>query len=186
MLTTLERLFRRAQLPIAMSQGFHPKLRMSFFSALPLGVGGMDEVLELEFCESVDPRTVLTRLNECTVDGLTFLHAHVPAPHEKKVTLRSSRYELTVPTELRAQTAQNVERLLNAVEFPIEKHNGKIVNLRPVVAGLDFDRNSGHFHVELFSTSGPDAGIRELLVGLDLGNELFKTLFPVRTECLLG
>ncbi|HBO42708.1 MAG TPA: hypothetical protein DD670_01970 [Planctomycetaceae bacterium] len=37
----MERLFRRAELPLGMSQGFHPKPRMSFPTALALGIGGL-------------------------------------------------------------------------------------------------------------------------------------------------
>src|SRR5687768_18374101 len=48
---TWERLFRRAGLPLGMSEGFHPKPRMSFPLALAVGVSGRDEVMELELCE---------------------------------------------------------------------------------------------------------------------------------------
>ena len=58
----LERLFRRAGLPLAMSQGFHPKPRMTFPSALALGIEGVDEVLELELTESPPAEELLQRL----------------------------------------------------------------------------------------------------------------------------
>ncbi len=48
---TLERLFRRAELPLGMSEGFHPKPRMSFPSALAVGIAGTDEVMELELSQ---------------------------------------------------------------------------------------------------------------------------------------
>ena len=47
----MERLFRRAALPLGMSQGFHPKPRMSFPAALAVGIAAMDEVMELELAE---------------------------------------------------------------------------------------------------------------------------------------
>ena len=43
-----ERLLRRAGLQLAFSQGFHPKPRISFPSALALGIEALDEVVELE------------------------------------------------------------------------------------------------------------------------------------------
>ena len=36
-----------------MSEGFHPKPRMNFPSALALGIAGLDEVLEVDLAESV-------------------------------------------------------------------------------------------------------------------------------------
>ena len=47
----LERLFRRAGLALGMSQGFHPKPRMTFPLALAVGIEGDDEVMELELTE---------------------------------------------------------------------------------------------------------------------------------------
>ena len=51
----LERLFRRAGLALAMSQGFHPKPRVTFPLALAVGIEGLDEVMELELTESPLP-----------------------------------------------------------------------------------------------------------------------------------
>ena len=41
-----ERLFRRTHMPLQMSEGFHPKTKMTFPSALALGVEARDEVME--------------------------------------------------------------------------------------------------------------------------------------------
>ena len=59
----LERVFRRAGLPLAMSQGFHPKPRMTFPLALAVGIEGIDEVMELELAESYTAEEVLGRLS---------------------------------------------------------------------------------------------------------------------------
>ena len=47
-----ERIFRRAGLKLSMSEGFHPKARMSFPSALALGIAGQDEVMDVELAEN--------------------------------------------------------------------------------------------------------------------------------------
>jgi hypothetical protein len=48
----MERLFRRAGLRLGMSEGFHPKPRLSFPSALAVGIEGLDEVMELELAQT--------------------------------------------------------------------------------------------------------------------------------------
>jgi radical SAM-linked protein len=48
-----ERALRRANLPVHVSQGFHPMPRMVFALSLGLGIVGLDEVLELEFTEAI-------------------------------------------------------------------------------------------------------------------------------------
>ena len=186
LLTTLERLFRRARLPIAMSEGFRPKLRMSSPSALPLGVAGENEVLELEFSEPTDPDSLLITLNKCAVDGLLFKSARLMDAGEKKAFLCSSVYELVVPAEFRAEVARCIDSLLDASTFPVVKTNGKTVDLRPSVLSLAIDTETGVLTTELRSESGPEAGVRELLGALQLGDQMFKTIFPVRKKCLLS
>lgn len=185
LLTTLERLFRRSQLPIAMSEGFHPKLRMSFPSALPLGIAGENEVFELELSESLHPDSVLKRLNRCSVEGLVFHHAKVLAWGEKKAALHSSIYQWSVPQEFHASLEEKIPSLLSSPSFFVVKHNEKSVDLRPAILSLDFSPESRVLTTELLTTSGPDAGVRELLIALSLHEELFKSIFPVRKQCVL-
>ncbi len=45
-----------ARFALGMSEGFHPKPRMSFPSALALGMEGPDEVMEMELAEHCDGR----------------------------------------------------------------------------------------------------------------------------------
>ena len=168
-----------------MSQGFHPKLRMSFPSALPLGVAGEDEVFELELSETMKPESILESLNRCSVDGLRFLSAAVLASGEKNARLHSSLYEVNIPSEFRQSVQKKIATFLSSQTFPIEKHNGKAVDLRPAVLSLNFDLETGSLTVELLTTQGPDAGIREFLKAFDLDSEIFRSVFPVRKKCML-
>jgi radical SAM-linked protein len=47
------RAFKRAELPVRMSQGFNPRPRFSLPAPLALGIEGLDEVLELDLSEAV-------------------------------------------------------------------------------------------------------------------------------------
>ena len=71
----MERILRRAELPVAKSQGFHPKPRVSYLSALPLGFSSDDEAMKLILEEDWPSETLLSRLNNASVDGLEFLRA---------------------------------------------------------------------------------------------------------------
>src|SRR5215475_14275688 len=46
-----ERLFRRAGVALSMTEGFHPKPRINFPSALAVGIAGLDELLEVDLSE---------------------------------------------------------------------------------------------------------------------------------------
>ncbi|MCP9776085.1 TIGR03960 family B12-binding radical SAM protein [Cyanobium sp. WAJ14-Wanaka] len=61
-LRLLERALRRSALPVSFSGGFHPLPRLQLALALPLGVEGTGEWLDLEFVEPVDPAQVRSQL----------------------------------------------------------------------------------------------------------------------------
>src|SRR5262245_4505592 len=67
-----ERLFRRGDIPIAFTQGFHPAPRMAFALSLALGLGGSNEVLELELTQDLAADDLLARLRRHAPAGLIF------------------------------------------------------------------------------------------------------------------
>lgn len=189
MLRTLEALFRRARLPLAMSNGFHPKVRMSFPSALALGYESIDEVLELEMNASVqtmDTEKLLADLNRQTLEGLAFLSAHLLNEGEKKARLVSSVYRLNIPAEWQKQTAERIPLFLAEISVIVSKASGKPVDVRTAVRQLVLDEPTGTLTIELLSQTGPEPGIREVLTVLGLEKELFVTLFPQRIRCRLA
>ena len=192
LLRTFESLFRRARLPLAMSGGFHPKVRMSFPSALALGVEGFDEVLELEMDESVasvDTNVLLADLNRCSVDGLKFLTARVLEDGTKKARLVSSVFQMVLPENFREGIPGRVSQILSNESLFVEKTNGKTpgrsVDLRSALSELVYLPETGELRAELLTSDGPEAGIRELLSVLELDQELFKSIFPRRIRCRL-
>ncbi|HMP04496.1 MAG TPA: TIGR03936 family radical SAM-associated protein [Gemmatales bacterium] len=68
----MERLLRRAAMPLRTSEGFHPKPRIVFAHALALGIEGWDEVVEIELQQHLSPSEVLARLNAAAPTPLVF------------------------------------------------------------------------------------------------------------------
>src|SRR3954468_24465587 len=77
---TWERLFRRAGLNMAMSEGFHPKPKINFPSALAVGVVGADEVLEVDLEEERDPGELHALLTTQTPPGMTIDQVEIRPP----------------------------------------------------------------------------------------------------------
>ncbi len=94
-----ERLMRRAEVPFALSQGFHPMPRMSFPLSLALGVAGTSEVVDLELTDVLDGDEVLARLNAKAPEGLTFLSAQ-PLTGKKSGQVRRVGYRLWLPSSV--------------------------------------------------------------------------------------
>ena len=66
----LERAVRRAGLPFAVSQGFSPHMKIAFGAALPVGVGGTEEIFDVQLTEYVAPDKALDRLRAASAADL--------------------------------------------------------------------------------------------------------------------
>jgi radical SAM family uncharacterized protein/radical SAM-linked protein len=58
-----KRAFRRGGLSLALSHGFHPSPKLSFMTALPLGVPSLDEVMIFSLSDGVPPEEILASLD---------------------------------------------------------------------------------------------------------------------------
>ena len=107
-----ERMFRRAGLRLAMSEGFHPKAKLSFPSALGLGIAGLDEVLEVELIDELAVEEVTRRLTEQAPPGLT-IHEMTPVPEgTRKAQVQQASYEISIPPEHQVPLGEALAALL--------------------------------------------------------------------------
>ncbi len=117
---TMERCFRRAGIRLGMSQGFHPKPRMTFPAALAVGIEGIDEVMEMELAEALPADALLERLAGVGVPGLRFLHAEILPPGAKKARPGWFTYRMPVPPPYREAAARAVDRVAVGQSGPPE------------------------------------------------------------------
>lgn len=183
LMRTVERLLRRARLKVATSQGFHPKPRASYLSALPLGFSSCDEAMELILEEETSAEDLLARLNAASVPGLTFFSACVLDEKTPKQKARSFAYEMRIPVARVAETRAKVAEFLASETFPVVKSNGKELDARPCVLDLALDGDALRFTIA--AQTGPEVGPRELLACLGLSAELYRTIFPMRVRSTL-
>jgi radical SAM-linked protein len=73
LMNVFERMLRRAALPVAQTQGFHPQPRLVFALSLALGVAGAKEVVDLELTEPLDADNIHKRLASQAPAGLDIL-----------------------------------------------------------------------------------------------------------------
>jgi len=113
LLRLLERALRRSGLPVSFTGGFHPLPRLQVALALPLGVEGTGEWLDLEFIEAVEPAAVRARLQPELPPGLQLLSAAVVPTFGPSLSqeLASAQWEL----ELRSDRPLAWERLQEGV-----------------------------------------------------------------------
>ncbi len=73
LMRTMQRALRRAEIPLAYSQGFNPHPLMGFAIPLALGCTGEQELMEIKIEQDMDDAVVLNRLNEQMPAGLKIL-----------------------------------------------------------------------------------------------------------------
>ena len=136
-----ERLFRRIQLPLAMSQGFHPHPKISFSSALALGIEGSDEIVEVVLDEPVEITDVLLRLNQQAPAGLVVKDIQEVLPGQKP-KVNSATYQIRIPDERIDVLKTEIEKFLNADCINVERKKRKEpINIRPGVELLELHGN---------------------------------------------
>ncbi len=93
------RVFRRAELPMFYSQGFHPKPEMTFGPALALGIAALDECLDVKLACDADAATMTALLNGGCPEGLRFHDAVRLGPTDPAVSkiVDVTSYVMAVP-----------------------------------------------------------------------------------------
>lgn len=92
-----ERVGRRAGLDFSMTEGFHPKPRISFPSALALGVCGDNEVVEIELASPMDADELKQRLIDDRQPGLIIREVRRRDPGASKAKIDHVVYQCPVP-----------------------------------------------------------------------------------------
>lgn len=74
---TLQRAFRRANLPLAFSKGFNPHPKLSFATALATGFTSAGEWVEVELDRDITPEDFTERVNAALPNGMRFHSAFI-------------------------------------------------------------------------------------------------------------
>jgi radical SAM-linked protein len=110
-----ERSIRRAGIRMAYSEGFNPHPKISFGSALAVGVEGEREYVDIELVQELSLKEILGRLQEQLPKGIRLLEGQILSPGTKALmaVLNAASYQITVAMGLPVTE----ERLQEAIDF---------------------------------------------------------------------
>ncbi len=152
-----ERMVRRAGLELRMSAGFHPKPKLTFPSALAVGIAAHAEVLEFELVAPLEPSEVERRLNAQAPPGLEVFDVQVVAAGQPKAQVRALTYEFPVPPARRADVDRAMAQLLASDSLLVEREGqAGAINLRPQLTSLGWHGDTVEFRI----AAGPAATLR--------------------------
>jgi radical SAM family uncharacterized protein/radical SAM-linked protein len=92
----LLRAIRRARIPVAYSQGFHPMPKISFDDPLPLGYESLGESFRMRVPGHVRPEMVMAGLNPQLPEGIRITDCRMESPRKKGGGERLETYEVEI------------------------------------------------------------------------------------------
>jgi radical SAM-linked protein len=170
---TWERMLRRAGAPVAHTQGFNPRQRISLGLALPLGFTSECELIDVWLEEPMPPEKLQSDLAGAAPPGLIIRAVRIVDQSEPSLQkqMLAATYEVflhqdAAPPDLSAR----VDELLNSPEIQRQRR-GKDYDLRPLVESLETRQPDGAgatLLMRLAARDGATGRPEEVLLSLDL------------------
>lgn len=181
----VERMIRRAEIKIAYSEGFNPHMKISFSSALALGVTAAAEYIDMDVLEDDSLESIMERLNRVAPPGLEVLDGkEMPDKVKKMMAICNyAVYEVTGPvTDVHADWDTLLKPFNEAVEISYEKVTPKktrIIDVKhfvkePIMAVMNGDQVTLRMGIGVY----PEGTIKPSEVW-NLGKDQFN--WPVTT-----
>ena len=143
----VERMIRRADIRMAYSEGFNPHMKISFSSALALGVTAAAEYIDMDVLEEDSLESIMERLNRVAPPGLEVLDGkEMPDKVKKMMAICNyAIYEVTGPTTADVEWAELLKTFNEASEISYEKVTPKKTRIIDV---KEFVKESITAHVD--------------------------------------
>ncbi|NLY52526.1 MAG: DUF2344 domain-containing protein [Firmicutes bacterium] len=163
---TVERAVRRAGLPVAYSQGFNPRPKIAFGSALALGITSSAEYVDMEFSDGFGINEFLRAINENLPSGIRFKEAKViPADTAPLMSvIDRAQYIITGELGQDGGLSSIVQQILDSDEIWIErpgKKQTRRINIRPWIFSLEvLEEGAGAGTLSLLVQTGSRGNVR--------------------------
>lgn len=166
LMRVFERMLRRAQLPFRSTSGFHPHPRIVFALSLPLGVEGLDEIVEIEMTQPMPADEILQRLNRQAPDGLRFTSIERIPPNVTAQVGRAT-YAIDLPSGRETALLDRCRALLAQSECRVQRGHPqpRSVDIRPYL--IDLRIADGRLVMDFLVTPNGTARADEVLGVLD-------------------
>ena len=164
LMRTLQRVIRRANLPMEYSKGFNPHMAMSIAQPLSVGVYSDAEYMDIVLVEELNEEEIINRLNAKTASGIKFLTAKkvVTKEGEKKVPqtmalVDAARFTVKILCEDAKVVEEKMKELENKPEWTTikkSKKGEKEVNLRTMIKEMKYWINDDELVLNILISSG--------------------------------
>jgi radical SAM-linked protein len=180
----LERMLRRARVPVAWTQGYSPRPKITFALALGLGIEGRSEVVDLELAQPLGLDELLLALRSVAPGGFEWIDARpllagAASPHAATV-----EYSLPIKEERLPVARSNLQSLLASASWPVLRRRPKresTFDLREQLVAAELSPE-GLLRFRLKVSPDGSARPEELLEALALRDLLDQGAILTRTD----
>jgi len=163
-----ERSIRRAKLPLAYSQGYHPQPKINLAAALPLGFSSRAEVMDIWLNEEVEE--IVPALQSNVPPGLTIVDAKPVDDREPSLQSQviAAEYQVEITEALQGGEAgsaagltEKIASVLKSESIPRVRRK-KEYDLRPLIEELNAP-DGHHIYMRLTAREGATGRPEEVL-----------------------
>ena len=130
MVRVWERALRRTEIPVAYTEGFNPRQKLSFGPPLSLGVSSECELLDIYLEQWTNPQTIMAQLNKTLPQGIEIIEAKNVFSGLPSLTASIKTAEYTA--EYAGNIQNRIEEIMNSKEITV-KRGEKELNIRPYI-----------------------------------------------------
>ncbi|MGH3901727.1 MAG: TIGR03936 family radical SAM-associated protein [Pseudonocardiaceae bacterium] len=137
-----ERALRRAGLPMAYSQGYHPHPKVSWVGAAPTGAASEAEYVEIQLVDHADPELIRADLDAALPEGLAVLEGVLAGPGGFAERIEASRWRIEVHGLGVEQLRAAIQALLAVPALLVErvtKDGRRSLDARAAIVSLDVE-----------------------------------------------
>lgn len=161
-----QRAILRSGLPVAWSNGFNPRPKLSLGPARGVGIEGCSEYFDVEFKAEVTSGELVRKLNDILPEGIFILAVREIAQSAKmlEAVIDEAFYRVTFLDGLPADAEEKTTAFLEAETVPFTRESpkgSKEIDLRAFVNGIELKENE--MYLSLKTSPAGSVRVTELL-----------------------
>ncbi|PKM83002.1 MAG: radical SAM protein [Firmicutes bacterium HGW-Firmicutes-14] len=168
LMKAFERAIRRAQIPIAFSEGFNPHPRMNFASALAVGVTSEKEYLDIDLKNDMELKELAARLDKALPPGIVMKSVRSVPDKAPPLMAVVNRAEYVVTAELEGlldtgEMKRKITDFMDRSEVNITKRTKKgprQKNIRPGILKFEADIFDTKIDFFISTVTGNEGNVR--------------------------
>jgi len=177
---TMQRAFKRANIPVWYTEGFNPHAYIMFPLALSLGVESECEIMDFNITEQMDFDVIKSRLNSVLPQGLQIIK--VAVQEQKHTAIALSEYKLCIKGDMETpELNESFDEFLKSDKIEIEKKTKKkginLIDIKPYINIIEKEISDTGLELVIHLPAGTQTNINPSLV-----IEAFENISKLQVE----